>query len=80
MGDRCDLLGVPRRAGAQSRRSREHIWYDTHNLANWVTLEKVFAPWTVGVSERSQAHVWVSLRPARGRDQCLGTVVVGARP
>ena len=58
----------------------EHIWYDTHNLANWVTLEKVFAPWTVGVSERSQARVWVSLRPARGRDQCLGTVVVGARP
>ena len=58
----------------------EHIWYDTHNLAAWVTLEKVFAPWTVGVSERSQARAWVSLRPARGRDQCLGTVVVGARP
>lgn len=58
----------------------EHIWYDTHSLATWVTLEKVFAPWTVGVSERSQAEVWVSLRPARGRDQCLGTVVVGARP
>ena len=43
-------------------------------------LQKVLVPWALQVSHPDQAHVWVSLRPARGEDQCLGTVVVGTYP
>jgi hypothetical protein len=58
----------------------ERVWLDTHNLSDWVTLEKVFGPWADVVNERGQAGVRVSLRPAKGRDQCLGTVLVGTGP
>ena len=68
---------MPRRAGAQPARRGERVWLDTRNLSDWVTLEKVFAPWADVENQRGQASVRVSLRPATGRDQCLGTVLVG---
>jgi hypothetical protein len=61
-------------------RSGTHVFIDTHNLGDLITLEKVLSPWAIVVQHRDQASVRVSLFDTTGPDTCLGTRLQGRYP
>jgi hypothetical protein len=61
-------------------RSGTHVFIDTHNLGDYITLEKALSSWAIVVQRRDQASTRLSLRDASGPDTCLGTRLQGRYP
>jgi hypothetical protein len=57
-------------------RPGERVWLDTFDFVSQVTLIRIMGGWVDFTASAKPAQVYVTIRPATGKDGCLGSVVV----